>query len=191
MTLLGCALSMAAVHVQLISRIPRYESAYHLDFWPAVFFSLGAAAAALIVVPLAVFHMRDRARVPGSIVVWIGLGLWFGVATSFVTGGFSPMSRVFIDIAESRVTIGEVPSLMIDAVLIGLKDFFVQGAIAVSAGLLAGAIFAVSGFGIDRLNAMDDARASTYAAWIAATLIGAVVLIFAIAGPAETIRDIV
>ncbi len=188
--MLGCALSVAAVHLQLISRIPWYEDAYHLDFWPAVFFSLSGVAAALLVLPWAVFHMRDRAHLPANPLIWLGLGLWFGVSTAFVTGGLSPMTRVFLAVAEKRMTLGEMPSFMLDAVLIGFKDFFVQGAIAVPGGLIAGAIFAVGGFAIDRLNASSDDRISTFAPWIAATVISTAVLLFALAGPPETIRDI-
>ena len=119
------------------------------------------------------------------------MGFGFGVATPIITGGFNRTAGAFTGLAEGVYGIGSLPSALLDAIIIFPYDMFVQGAQNIYAGLFAGAFFAIFGFIIDRANAAKSETISSYAPWILALASGLSIMIFALVGPAEFLRDIV
>ena len=130
------------------------------------------------------------AQNPGHPFGWLVLGFGFGVLTPLFTGGFNRAAAAFTGLAEGHIGIGDMPSLLLDAVVVYPYDFIVQGAIGVIMGIESGLIFAVSGFIIDRLNASKNEPLSTWGPWAAASLIGIVVLMIALLGPVDFLRDL-
>ncbi len=188
-TLLGIALSIAAFHISVLGRAEYFENAVRIQGWGSFFFSLAAAVSALIVVPLAVYHVRDIAQSPGKPITWVLMGGAFGIATPVLTGGFYRFAAAFAGLADGVYGIGSMFSLLIDAVIIFPYDLFVQGAPAVYAGLLSGGFLAVIGFAIDRVNALKYEAISTWGSWVLAVGTGIPIVIFALVGPAEFLRD--
>lgn len=189
-TLLGILLSVAAFHVSVLTRFQYFEEATRIQGWGAFFFSIAAIVSAIIVVPLAVYHIRDLAQNPGHPLTWIGLGTGFGVLTPLFTGGFSRAASAFTGLAEGHLGIVDFFSLMLDAVLVFPYDFVVEGTLNVIVGLESGVLFAVFGFIIDRLNASKNENISTWGPWIFTAVAGIPVLLFSLLGPAEFVRDL-
>ena len=190
-SLLGVLLSIAAFHVAVLGRFEYFEDAVRVEGWGAFFFSIGAAVSALIVVPLAVYHLRDMAQVPARPITWLFMGFGFGVTTPILTGGLTRTSGAFAGLAEGVYGVGSLPSLLLDAVIIFPYDMFVQGAPNVYAGLMSGALFAVFGFVIDRVNAMKGDVFSMWGTWVLAVALGLPVMVFALMGPTDFLRDLV
>ena len=184
-------LAIAAFHVAVLGRSQYFEEAVRIQGWGAAIFSIGAAVAALIVVPIAVFHIRDMAQIPSKPIVWLFMGFGFGVATPILTGGFTRTAGAFAGLADGFYGVGSVPSLLIDAVIVFPYDMFVQGAPNIYAGLLSGAFFAPIGYLADRSNSMQNELISTWGPWVIAVGLGIPIMVFALVGPAEFLRDIV
>ena len=189
-TLYGALLSVSAVNVYLVSLPPWYVEAQHLEFWPALFFSAAAAIGAIIVLPTAVFHLRDRAQNPVSILAWLGFGIGYGIFTPLFTGALFPLASLPIDYMNGEYTLGEMPNLVIDALLIGIRAFVVEGVPAVPTWLAAGIPFALGAYILDRLNTSNNDHIPKYGVWVVAIAMALPVLGFSLFGPPEMIRDI-
>ena len=190
-SLLGVLLSIAAFHVAVLGRFEYFEDAVRVEGWGAVFFSIGAAISALVVVPIAVFHARDMAQIPAKPITWLFMGFGFGVATPILTGGLTRTAGAFAGLADGAYGVGSLPSLLLDAVIIFPYDMFVQGAPNVFAGLLSGGFFAIIGFLVDRLNAVRNEAISILGPWIVAVGLGLPIMVFTLVGPTEFLRDLV
>ena len=190
-SVLGVMLAIAAFHLAVIGRAEYFEDAVRIQGWGAVFFSIAAAISALIAVPIAVYHIRDIAQNPSTPITWLFMGFAFGVATPILTGGFTRTAGAFAGLADGFYGVGSLPPLLLDAVIIFPYDMFVQGATNIYAGLLSGGLFAIIGFMVDRLNATKTEVVSTYGPWVLAVGLGLPILVFALVGPAEFLRDIV
>ena len=190
-SVLGVLLSIAAFHVGVLGRFEYFEDAVRVEGWGAVFFSIGAAVSALIVVPIAVFHVRDMAQIPARPITWLFMGFGFGVVTPILTGGLTRTAGAFAGLAEGVYGVGSMPSLLLDAVIVFPYDMFIQGAPNVYAGLLSGGFFAIIGFVVDRLNSMKTEAVSMWGPWILAFGLGLPIMVFALVGPTELLRDIV
>lgn len=174
----------------MLGRFEYFEDAVRVEGWGAVFFSMSAAVSALIVVPIAVFHIRDMAQIPAKPITWLFMGFGFGVATSILTGGLTRTAGAFAGLAEGVYGLGSLPSLLLDAVIIFPYDMFIQGAPNVYAGLLSGGFFAVIGFLVDRTNTMKAGIISMWGPWILAIGLGLPIMVFALVGPTEFLRDL-
>ncbi len=183
-------LSVAAFHVSVLTRFQYFEEATRIQGWGAFFFSIAAIVSAIIVVPLAVYHMRDLAQNPGHPITWIGLGAGFGILTPLFTGGFSRAASAFAGLVEGRLGIGDFFSAMLDSVLVFPYDFVVEGALNVIVGLESGILFAVLGFIIDRINTSKNEIVATWGPWIFTVATGIPVLLFALLAPTEFLRDL-
>ncbi len=189
--MLGVLLSIAAFHVAVLGRFEYFEDAVRVQGWGAVFFSMGAAVSALIVVPIAVFHIRDMAQLPAKPITWLFMGFGFGIVTPILTGGLTRTAGAFAGLAEGVYGVSSLPSLLIDAVIVFPYDMFVQGAPNVYAGLLSGGFFAIIGFVVDRMNTVRTEAVSMWGPWILAFGLGLPIMVFALVGPTEFLRDIV
>ena len=181
---------MAAFHISVLTNAQYFEEAVRIQGWGAFFFSIAAILAALIVVPISTYHIRDMAQNPAHPLAWLFMGAGFGILTPLFAGGFNRAAAAFTGLVEGIYGIGDMPSLMLDAILIFPYDFIVQGASNVFVGIESGVIFAVAGFVIDRLNVAKNENVSRWGPWIAACSIGLVVLLFALLGPIDFLRDL-
>lgn len=175
----------------MLTRFEYFEEALRVEGWGAVFFSIAAAAAALIAVPITIYHIRDMAQFPAKPITWLLMGLGFGVVTPILTGGFTRTAGAFAGLAEGVYGVGPLFSLLIDAVLVFPYDMFVQGAQNVYGGLYSGGFFAIIGFAIDRSNAAKTGLVSIWGPWILAIGLGLPIMVFALVGPTDFLRDIV
>ena len=186
----GTALGAAAILISIIARTGIYDDAEHLTFVPSVLSALTGALAVALFTPLAIYHARDRANESSGLLIWLALGLGFGLTSSFVTGGLLPLSAVALSFAEGVVGLGELPSLVFEAALRGIRSFYIEGALALLTWLLAGALFGIGGWAMDKLNASSNVAASRYGTWAIALALGSTAVAIAVFGPPETLRKL-
>jgi len=186
--LYGAALGSAAILVSIIARTDKFDDAVHLAFTPGLITAITGAVAATLITPLAIYHLRNNADESGGILLWLVLGLGFGVASSFVTGGLFPLNVVFITFAADDIKLSELPSLVVEGAFQGIRSFFIDGALAIYTWFLAGALFGTGAWIIDKLNASANPVASKYGTWVVALSLGLTIVAIAAFGPPETLR---
>ena len=190
-TLLGILLAVSVEHVYLISRTPWYESAYHLPLWSGVWYSAAAVAGTLVVVPVAIYALRERPEFPAGLWLWISVGVGFGIFVPIFTGFFTPLATLMIDWTVGNIEGVNVLPWVIDRLLRGFFSMFVDGAPAIRHGLAAGVVLAVFGYVIDRLNALQDMRVAMLTPPAIAIAIGAAILLTSLFASPEFLRDII
>ena len=183
-------LGAAAILVSVMTQTDQYQEARHMDALPSVFFSAAGALAALIITPFAVYHARDNADRAANLLVWIGLGIAFGIAWSFVVGALTPLTLTLISYAENSVTETAFVSQLIDAMFNGIRSFFIQGAYGIYTGFLVGSFFCFGGFAIDKLNSQETPQLSSIGPWAVSIVLGTAVLAFSVLGPPELLRHL-
>ena len=187
--LYGAALGSAAILVSIIARTDKFDDAEHLAFTPGLISALTGAIAVTLITPLAIYHLRNNASESGSLLMWLALGLGFGVASSFVAGGLFPLNVVFITFAEDNIKFGELASLVVEGAFQGIRSFFIDGALAIYTWLLAGALFGIGAWIIDKFNASPNPVASKYGTWAVTLFLGLTIVAIAVLGPPETLRN--
>jgi len=186
--LYGATLGSAAILISIMARTGRFDEAGHLAFTPGLITAITGAIAATLITPLAVYHLRYNADESGSILLWLALGLGFGVASSFVTGALFPLNVVFITFVEDNIKFSELPSLVVEGAFQGIRSFFIDGALAIYTWLLAGALFGIGAWVIDKFNASPNPVASKYGTWAVTLFLGLTIVAIAVLGPPETLR---
>ncbi len=186
--LYGAALGSAAILISIITRTGKFDTAEHLAFTPGLISALTGAIAVTLITPLAIYHLRNNADESGGILLWLALGLGFGVASSFVTGGLFPLNVVLITFVEDNIRLGELPSLLAEGAFQGIRSFFIDGALSIYTWFLAGALFGIGGWIIDKFNASPNPVAAKYGTWVVTLLFGLTIVAFAAFGPPETLE---
>lgn len=187
--LYAAALGSAAILVSVIARTGQFDDAQHLAFTPGLITALTGAIAVTLITPLAIYHLRPNADEPAGLLLWLVLGLGFGLVSSFLAGGLIPLNVVFITIAEDEIKLGEIASLIAEGAFQGIRSFFIDGALAIYTWLLAGALFGIGGWTIDKLNTSRNPVASKYGTWAFSLFLGLTIVAFAVLGPPETLRN--
>ena len=186
--LYGGALGSAAILISIIARTGPFDEAEHLALVPGLISAITGVLATTLITPLAIYHARENADESGSLLLWLALGLGFGLASSFVTGALFPLNVVFITFVEDNIKFGELPPLVVEGAFQGIRSFFIDGSLAIYTWLLAGALFGIGAWIIGKLNASPNPVASKYGTWAFAMSAGLIVAAFAGFGPPETLR---
>ena len=173
---------MAAFHISVLTNAQYFEEAVRIQGWGAFLFSIAAILAALIVVPISTYHIRDMAQNPSHPLAWLFMGAGFGILTPLFAGGFNRAAARVYCLAEGIYGIGDMPSLMLDAILIFLTISSCKARQMCSLDRIRGD-FRGCRVVIDRLNVAKNENVSRWCPWIAACSIGLVVLLFALLGP--------
>lgn len=189
-TVLAGLLAVSVEHVYLISRTPWYEPAFHLAWWSGFWYSAAAVAAILILVPASVYVLRERPEFPANLWLWVPMGVGFGIFVPLMTGFFTPLATLMIDWSIGNIPTSSLPPWIFDRLLRGVFSMFVDGAPAVRHGLAGGTIFAFAGYAVDRLNAHSDPRIAFAAPFVVAAAAGVPILVLALQGPPELLRDL-
>ena len=189
-TLLGCMLGAAIILVSIMTQTNQYQEARHMSALPTAFFTTLGIFTALIITPFTIYHIRDNADRAANPLVWIGLGIGFGLALSFLSGALTPLNLTLLSFAEGQASPSTLASQMIDAILGGVRSFFVQGSMMIITGLLGGVFFFLGGVAIDNLNARQTNRLSSIGPWAVSIGLGISVLAFSLFGPPEFLRTL-
>ena len=186
LALYGGTLGAAVILVNFLTRFEDFEVAQHLSFGASLLFGTGGALAGVAVAgPLAYlifgglpkFYRSRHRRRPRSLMTWLTLGFGFGVMLPIVMGAvFLPTAQ---HVEGFLAGIVSVPGLLTKSVdLIGLFFSFavILGFRLLVTGILAGGLFAVGGWAIDRLNLSEDPTTAKYGTWAMAAILSVAVM---------------
>ena len=187
-SLYAAALGSAAILISIMARTGQWEEAAHLTWIPGLISAITGAIAATVVTPLAIYHLRQHADDSASILLWLLLGIGFAVGAGFVTGALVPLNVVFITFAEGDIKLGELPSLIVEGVFQGIRSFFIDGALSIYTWLIAGVLFGVGAWIIDKLNTFSNPVVAKYGPLVLAISMGITIVAIAAFGPPETLR---
>lgn len=187
LTVYGGALGVASVLISFMVRTDMLREPEHLSLVPSVFFSLGGAAAALLITWPVAYWLRHMAREPLSLPLWWGIGFGYGLLLPFLTGAILPLSTVFMDLYLGIIDVDELVTATLDAGFRAPLHTFTWGALALFNGMLTGALFGTGAWVIHRLNASQSPVKSRYGPWVISLSLGSMAVAFAVLAPAETL----
>jgi hypothetical protein len=193
-SLYGAALGAALVNVSLLSQQTELVGdPERLSLGLSlVYGTAGALAGLTITAPFAfwTFGARPtfattRARRPRTFLVWLALGLGYGIAFPLALGAFFlPASANFLDFFEGMMSLPSMLVRSLDLVTGRAAAFvFVFGIRFMFTGLAGGAVFGVGGWIIDRFSTSADPTTARYGAWAITLVLSALVIITAAFAP--------
>ena len=193
-TLYGAALGAAVVTVNLLSQqADLIGDPERLSLGRSLVLGTGGALAGLtITAPFAfwTFGARPtfaatRARQPRTFLVWLVLGLCYGIAFPLALGAFFlPTSANFLDFFTGGMSLPAMWVRSIDLVTgRGAAFAFLFGIRFMFTGLAGGVLFGAGGWIIDRFSTSADPTTARYGAWATALVLSTLVIITAAFAP--------
>jgi hypothetical protein len=199
LTLYGAAIGAAAIIVNFLSQTPSSFEPQHMPFTLSFMFgAYGAMAGGLITGPIVYWiyggigFFYARKRRPRGILIWSFLGFGYGIVFLLIMGGFFlPVGALLTDFYDGLVSVPGLLSQAVDivtarwaplALVLGFRLFFT--------GLLAGGVFAVGAWVIDRFNASEDSATATYGPWAVALAQSVSVIAISIFGPVDVLAKL-
>ena len=186
-TIYAAALGSSAVLVYFMVRTEAWKEPEHLALVQATFVSLVGATAAILLTWPVVHQLSDGARKPQGLLMWLVLGIGYGLLLPPLTGALLPLSVVFINLTLGIIELGELPSEFMEALFRAPLNSIIYGSLAIVNGLLAGVLFSSGAWLIDRLNASSDPVISARGPWAVVILLGGTIIALAAFGPPETL----
>ena len=192
----GAAIGAAAVLVNFLSQGDPLEVPQHMPFGPALLFSSAAALAGIVITGPVSYWLYGQApvfyankyREPRSFLVWTALGLGYGLLFPLLMGAyFLPMSFRFLDFVNGILNVPELVSSGIDLVLMSPFFSVILGFQLFFTGLIAGVLFGVGAWVIDRFNTSADPATARYGTWAMALALSAIVIAIVAFGPVSTL----
>ena len=189
-TLLGCALGVCVRLVSLLAATKPWEEPEHLQFPLAVFLGgAGLVSGFIVAVPLAYFK-TNKADHTGNILIWVGLGFVFAIATPLIIGVLSPFALVLFDLTGGRLSFGDAVQATINLMFRALVNAVIGGTPALFTGFMAGAIFGVSAWIIDLAHRSSYTAVSLYVSPSVAVVLSVLIVWVSQFGPPETLAKL-
>jgi hypothetical protein len=170
-------------------RPPLYEPA-HLATLPAVFLSGAGVLAGALVAGLLTFWTVKRPEDASSPLIWVALGLVYGLVLPFVTGALAPVSLIFLDLAVTGSGADEVMSGLVDSAFRSPYFAFVYGAMSLQTTAIAAPVFAAGAWLIDRVNASANVQVSRIGAYAIAVALSLGIVAIASFGPPSALAKL-
>jgi hypothetical protein len=185
-TFFGGTIGTATVIVSILSRTPLWQDPGRLELVPGLFvYGSGTLAGMLLSAVLAYWSHAEGHRQPLGIVLWLLLGAGYGLLLPFLTGAiFVPFSSMLFDLYQGLLDPVEAVNASIDIVLTSPVNAVIGGALLLRAGLIAGPIFGMGAWMIDKSHTSAHAGTARYGSWTTALVLGIAVLVFAAFAPA-------
>ena len=198
LTIYGAAIGAAVVLVNLLSQQAEFlEGPQRLTSGRTLLLGFsGALAGISITAPFAfwIFGSRPsfattRAREARALLVWLALGICYGIAFFIVMGAvFLPTGSHFLDFFTGTNSIVDIYAKSLNLITGRAVTFaFVFGVRFIFTGLLGGAVFAVGAWIIDRFSNSADPTTARYGGWAAAAALSIAVIALATLAPEEAL----
>ncbi len=139
--------------VYFMVRTDAWKEPEHLALVPATFVSLSGAIAAILLTWPVVHLLSKGALRQQGLLMWLVLGIGYGLLLPPLTGALLPLSVVFINLTLGVIEVGELPSELMEALFRSPLNSIIYGSLAIVNGLLTGVLFSSGAWLIDRLNA--------------------------------------
>ena len=171
-------------------RTEAWKEPEHLALVPATFVSLVGAIAAILLTWPVVHQLSDGALRPQGLLMWLALGIGYGLLLPPLTGALLPLSVVFINLTLGVIELGELPSEFLEALFRSPLNAIIYGSLAIVNGLFAGVLFSSGAWLIDRLNTSSHPVISGRGPWAVVVLLGGTIIAIAAFGPPETLAQL-
>lgn len=188
--LYGSALGASFMLVTFMTRTVYPKTPEHLDFLPSVILSGGGWVMGAIIAGVLGYWIAPISRQSLSIFLWLLIGFGFGVLLPFFSSALLPMGTVYLDFALGVLPPSDMPMMTLDALFRAPVFGFIQGALGLFTGLLAGTLFGLGGWLIDIVNTSRYPRVSRYAPYVLSSALAILVLAIAAFGSASTLAKL-
>ena len=186
LTGLAAALGAAATLITFVISTDISREPEHLAFAPTMFFgATGGIAGALIVWPIISWLSKDNAA--HSFREWMLVGAVFGLLLPFVTGALLPASHVFLGLSLGIIQPGELISSLLSSIFRMPVEIIVHVAQGILTGALVGAVFALAGWVLDRINWSRSTVVADFGPWTVATVLGTGAVLLALFGSPDAL----
>ena len=143
-------------------------------------------AGALVAVLLTSWAIK-RAAYAQHPLVWVALGVGFGIIVPFGTGALTPVSIVFLNLNLGVIAPGEILSGLVEAAFRAPQSAFSYGGMSLAPTALAAVLFAPGAWLIDTANRSRNVIVSRYGIWAIALALSFGFVTFAALGPPSTL----
>ena len=178
MAIYGSAIGAASMIVNLLARTPGTNQPEHLDLVAGLFIYGGGAVIGILVGSLVAtaVHFEGHSW-PLGIIVWLLLGLAYGLVFALLAGGLSsPLSTLIFDFCRGLVNPMEVLRALSDIAISWPIRAIIGGAPILFSGALAGILFGAGAWVIDRFHSSAHQPTAQYGSWVISILLGLAVL---------------
>ena len=217
LTLLGVLIAAAAAIIGTIYTPGVNEDPVRLTGASALYTAAGAGIGSLLLLLPVVYWIGGYADEARPLPLWLGIGLAFGVISTFLTGASLPFTLAFTYYFQGAISFGGLLNQLIDSCFRAPLASFTYGVLGLFTALLIGVIYGVVGWIIDMLNRMAHPnaqpdpimyaiggwipvssrwaaaiapRASVIGPWALAIGIGLAIYIFAATGPVDLLEKL-
>ena len=189
-TLLGGSLGVAIQLVSILAATELWLDPKHLPLLLAAFLGgAGFVSGCIVAAPLAYFK-TNKADHTGNILIWVGLGFVFAIATPLIIGVLSPFALVLFDLTGGRLSFGDAVQATINLMFRALVNAVIGGTTALFTGFMAGAIFGVSAWIIDLAHRSSYTAVSLYVSPSVAVVLSVLIVWVSQFGPPETLANL-
>ena len=159
LTLLGILFAAAASVVGTIYIPGVNEDPVRLAGAPALYTAAGAGIFTLLTLLPIMYWIGGYADEARPLPLWIGIGLAFGVTSTFLTGASLPFTLTFTYYSEGAMPFSGLIDQTIDSFFRAPLASFTYGVLSLFTALIIGIIYGIVGWIIDMLNRMAHPNA--------------------------------
>ena len=166
--LYGGALGAGALLVSLLSQMaPEVypDAPRHPGLVPSLILSSGGFLVGALLAALAAYMAARDRHEPLKLLVWMAVGLGFGIMLPVFTGAIIPFTMVFINLYEGTIEAGDVLIRLVDSVFLAPWATLFQAVFGLFSSMLAGLVFGLGAWLVNVANAASKswiARYGTY-----------------------------
>ena len=190
LTLYGGALGAAASLVALLSRFEFPLEPTRIGFLDSFFFASSGALAGIILTWPSAFWISQRTPGHNNLLVWLGLGLTYGILAPFAAGGFLPFTTVLLNLASGTMGWSELGSGLETVFRVIPFSIVNNGGKDLYTWLIAGGIFGTGSWMIDWIDSYSNSEVSRYGTLILSLILATIFVAFAIMGPVDFLATI-
>lgn len=156
----------------------------HLPLIPGLILSSAGFLVGALIAGIVTYWIAHDRPDPLHPLIWLALGFGFGILVPLFTGLIFPIAMVFTDLYLGTIEFRDLFIRLVDSIFLAPWGAVLQGAFGLFSSLLAGLVFAVGAWLVDRANMASKSWLSRYGTYgLAAALSVAVIGFVAFGSP--------
>ena len=155
-----------------------------------LFASIGAVLSGVVLAGVATHFVADSPNQAPHPLIWVLIGVLYGVLVPFITGMFRPFWVVLLDLVTGTIGEGGLWLRLANAAFYAPFSSVYWGVIGLPAGLLGGLLLAVGAWFIALANAAVNPRIARYGPWVISVALSLGVLATALLAPLSLVASL-